>query len=205
MPSLQPNNFTAISTNNIINVPRPGRRTRSRQGQRPNAPSPALLSTSNILDGPDTPRKTRRGTILESQVVRTASTRQETRHDPITRKDRAARLQRTTKGKFAKTTPKSKARSRRQAQDEETTQDGEDPRLQLDNNSVEPATTNALEESDGNATRTAYQKPTTSQTMEVLENSIADANAGLKGQDNERGSVVETPDTSDGNATTRTA
>ncbi|KAL8651006.1 MAG: hypothetical protein Q9226_004903 [Calogaya cf. arnoldii] len=205
MPPLRPNNFTAISTNNIIDVPRPGRRTRSRQGQKPNVPSPALVSTSNILDGPNTPRRTRRGIVLESPVVRTASTRQEARHDPMTRKDRAARLQRTTKGKFAKTNPESKGKTRRQAPGEETTQDEEDPRSQLDDSRTNPATTNALEQSDGNATRTAYQGPNASQLTEHLEEAIADANVGSKGQDNVHGSVVGIPDASDGNATARTA
>ncbi|KAI4258128.1 MAG: hypothetical protein L6R42_005285, partial [Xanthoria sp. 1 TBL-2021] len=155
MPPLQPNNFTNTSTTNIIDIPRPGRRTRSRKSQNSNPPSPAQISASSIIDAPNTPRKTRRGTFPASPVVRTTSTRQDTRHDPITRKDRAARLQRTTGGRFAKTKPKSNAKeTKRDAADEEDTQDDEDPLSQIDDIRSKQASTKTLGESDGNALRT---------------------------------------------------
>ncbi|KAI4265370.1 MAG: hypothetical protein L6R38_009470, partial [Xanthoria sp. 2 TBL-2021] len=191
MPPLQPNNFTKISTTNIIDVPRPGRRTRSRKSQKSNAPSPAQISTSNIIDEPNTPRKTRRGTIPASPVVRAASTRTDTRHDPITRKDRAARLQRTTGGRFAKTKSKSNAKeTKRDAQDGEDTQDDEDPLSQMDDSRLKRATAKTLGESDGNATRTPYKGPTAHEMLKALEESIADAlDSGINNRNIEPGNT----------------
>ncbi|KAL8756789.1 MAG: hypothetical protein Q9199_002713 [Rusavskia elegans] len=205
MPPLQPNNFTNISTTNILDVSRPGRRTRSRKPQNSNAPSPAQISTSNIIDAPNTPRKTRIDTIPASPVVRTTSTRQETRHDPITRKDRAARLQRTTRGRFAKTKPKSNAKeTKRDAEDEEDTQDDDDPLSQIDDIRSKRASTKTLGESDGNATRTAYKDPTAHQMLKIHEEPITDVDMAVDRQENTRGIVVQQGDIADGTAATRT-
>ncbi|KAL8882342.1 MAG: hypothetical protein Q9198_000641, partial [Flavoplaca austrocitrina] len=189
MPRRKPNNFTSISPTNIINVLTPGGRTRSGKPQTSKPPSPASVSTSNIIDGPDTPRKTRQGTIHTSPAVRTTSTRRDTRHDPLTRKDRAARLQRTTKGRFAKKASKTKKSTQAKGVVEDNkadTEDEEDPLSMLDDSPSKPARTNcALGERDGNATRTAYRGPTAGQMLKALEDSLADAmETGVDEQEN---------------------
>ncbi|KAL9611343.1 MAG: hypothetical protein Q9204_009026, partial [Flavoplaca sp. TL-2023a] len=178
MPRRKPNNFTSISPTNIINVSTPGGRTRSGKPQTSKPPSPALISTSNIIDEPDTPRKTRQGTVHTSPVVRTTWTRRDTRHDPLTRKDRAARLQRTTKGRFAKKASKTKESTQAKGvvENNKDTEDEEDPLSMMDDSPSKPArTNNALGELDGNATRTAYRGPTAGQMLKALEESLADA------------------------------
>ncbi|KAI4220824.1 MAG: hypothetical protein L6R36_007337 [Xanthoria steineri] len=187
MPPRRSKNFTRITTTNIIDVSKPGRRTRSPRPADTNAPSRAQVSTSNIIDAPNAPRQTRRGTIPASLTVRTPSTRHETRHDPLTRKDRAARLQPTKGGRFAKTKsktkPKSKAKAtktqQRDLQNGEGTQDDEDPLSLMDDNpSKQASDTKTLGESDGNrnATRTtAYEGPTSQEMLKALDESIADA------------------------------
>ncbi|KAL8981960.1 MAG: hypothetical protein Q9205_003397 [Flavoplaca limonia] len=196
MPRRKPNNFTSISPTNIINLSTPGGRTRSGKPQRSGPPSPALISTSNIIDGPDTPRKTRQGTAHTSPVVRTSSTRQDIRLDPLTRKDRAARLQRTTKGRFAKKASKTKKSTQAKGvveDNKEDTEDEEDPLSMLDDSPAKPARTNyALGERDGNATRTAYRGPTAGQMLKALEDSLADAlETGVDEQENASRNIDE--------------
>ncbi|KAI4230714.1 MAG: hypothetical protein LQ349_006087, partial [Xanthoria aureola] len=184
MPPLQSKNFTRITTTNIIDVSKPGRRTRLPRSADTNAPSRAQVSTSNILDAPNAPRRTRRGTVPASLAVRTPSTRHETRDDPLTRKDRAARQQRTKGGRFAKTKPKPKRKAKatktqqRDIQNGEDTQDDEDPLSLMDDNQSKQASAKTLGESDGNrnATRTtAYEGPTSQEMLKALHESIADA------------------------------
>ncbi|KAI4120277.1 MAG: hypothetical protein LQ338_007134 [Usnochroma carphineum] len=103
-------NFTRISTDNIIEPPASGRLTRHRsaastasmetshgsRGSQSGGRSDGLLprryrpnvSTSNIVDSPDAPRMTRRGSREYVSAMRTASTRQERRFDPIARSQR---------------------------------------------------------------------------------------------------------------------
>ena len=187
MPPLQSKNFTRITKTNIIDVSKPGRRTRSPKSADTNAPSRAQISTSNIIDAPNAPRRTRQGTVPASLAVRTPSTRHANRHDPLTRKDRAARLQRTKGGRFAKTKPKPKSKSKAKAtttqqqdvQNGEDTQDDEDPLSLMDDpRSKQASTTKTLGESHGNRNATgttAYQGPTTQEMLKALDESIADA------------------------------
>ena len=202
MPRRKPKNFTSISTTNIINVSTPGGRTRSGKPQTSKPPSPALISTSNIIDGPDTPRKTRQGTAHTSSVVRTTSTRRDTRHDPLTRKDRAARLQRTAKGRFAKKASKTEKSTHAKGvveDNKEDTEDEEDPLSMMDDSPSKPParTNNALGESDGNATRTTYRGPTAGQMLKALEDSLADAlETGVDKQENASRKIDEPRDMS---------
>ncbi|KAI4273607.1 MAG: hypothetical protein LQ337_004514 [Flavoplaca oasis] len=197
MPRRKPYNFTSISPTNIINVSTSGGRTRSGNPQPSRPPSPALVSTSNIIDGPDTPRKTRQGTVHTSPVVRTTSTRRETRHDPLTRKDRAAHLQRTTKGRFAKKVPKTKKSTQAKGvveDNKEDTEDEEDPLSMMDDSPSKPArTNNALGELDGNATRTAYRGPTAGQMLKALEDSLADAMENSVGEQENASRNIDEP------------
>ncbi|KAL8857239.1 MAG: hypothetical protein Q9178_006165 [Gyalolechia marmorata] len=210
MAPLQQNNFTRVTPTNILNGSSSGRRTRSRRTPTSNVPpssgstatrtrdephNPTLISTLNIIDGPNTPRKTRRGSapLPTNSAVKTASTRQVIRHDPMTRRDRAARSERTTRGRRSSTTSRrSSVRTRRNAQgDEDAALDEEDTsRL---------ATTPVLGgESAGNGgagrTRTAYQGPTASEMLQALEESIADAEmAAVENDENDPETPIRNP------------
>lgn len=123
----------------------------------------------------------------------------------MTRKDRAARLQRTTGGRFAKTKPKSNAKeTKRDAEDEEDTQDDEDLLSQIDDIRSKRANTKTLGESDGNALRTGYKDPTAHQVLKAHEESITDVDMAVDRQENTRGIIVQQGDIADGTAATRT-
>ncbi|KAL8773151.1 MAG: hypothetical protein Q9209_001827 [Squamulea sp. 1 TL-2023] len=182
MRPLQHDNFTRISTTNIIHVSRWGRRTASQtsdgssiaENPRTTEQDSTLISASNIIDGPDQSRKTRRGSATPRSAVRTTSTRQETRHDPMTRIDRAARNERTTRGRKSRTKLKSNARTRRDPQGDEDTA----------MNTVRSRDTNILRKSDGNAARTVFKGPTARQMLKALEDSLADADTAADEQEN---------------------
>ncbi|KAL8789826.1 MAG: hypothetical protein Q9213_000894, partial [Squamulea squamosa] len=195
MGPLQHNNFTRISMTNIIDVLGLGRPTRpgashasggssaGQPGRTANADKPrtmiqnsTLISAANIIDGPNTPRSTRLGSATARQAVRTTSTRQGIRHDPMTRRDRAAHNERTTRGRKSKTEVKSNARTRRDVEGDEDTA--------LD--TVGPRDTNVLGELEGNATRGASNGSTARRMLNALEDSLADTDTdtALDGQEN---------------------
>ncbi|KAL8910686.1 MAG: hypothetical protein Q9171_004062, partial [Xanthocarpia ochracea] len=200
MAPLQKNNFTRVTATNILDGSSSGRRTRSGITPTSNAPSTAqasssgstatrardepqnstLVSTANIIDEPDTPRKTRRGSapLPTSPAVRTASTRQAIRHDPMTRRDRAARSERTTRGRSSQPTrTRSNVRTRRNTH-------GDGDAALDDEDASRLATTPVLgwgSDSNGAArTRTAYQGPTAGEMLTALEESIADVEMAVE-------------------------
>lgn len=125
----------------------------------------------------------------------TTSVRQDSRHDPITRKNRAAHLQRTANGRFSKQASKTNKSSKAKGVvgGKEDTEDEEDPLSLMDDSPSKPANTNALAEFDGNATRTAYCGPTASEMLKALEDSLADAmENGVHEQEN-TGRNIEEP------------
>ncbi|KAL8718591.1 MAG: hypothetical protein Q9225_004293 [Loekoesia sp. 1 TL-2023] len=106
---LGPSNSTRISPSNIINPEISTRLTRRRSAasssgtathnqpcqstSQPDAPGRRLsaeITAGNVVDALNTPRLTRRGSAEHIFAMRTPSTRQDQRHDPMTRKGRTA-------------------------------------------------------------------------------------------------------------------